>query len=107
MGEKRGERQLVADNTKGTMIQMTEKGIYLKKNKKKNSRSLFPPPSSETDQGGEAADMTSALIPFPTQQVHETRWVKTWGGSDGEKAGKGGDLESPLGGLNGVEGAQN
>lgn len=69
MGEKRGERQLVADNTEGTMIK-----IFFKNERRefiqKQSSSLFPLPSSETDQGGEAVDMTPALNPFPTQQVH-------------------------------------
>lgn len=70
MGEKRGERQLVADNTEGTMMNifffLNERRDFIQK----QSSSLFPLPSSETDQGGEAVDMTPALNPFPTQQVH-------------------------------------
>ena len=91
MGEKRGERQLVADNTEGTMIK-----IFFKNERRefiqKQSSSLFPLPSSETDQGGEAVDMTPALNPFPTQQVHwGTLGKKNVGGSDGEKRRQRGD----------------
>lgn len=95
-GEEGERRQLVDDNTKGTMIQMTGKGIF----KFKKGRFLFPLPSSEIDQGGEAADVTPALIPFPTQQVHGDTPGKMWEEAMGGENGKQGDLESPLGGLN-------
>lgn len=108
MGEKRGERQLVADNTEGTMMNifffLNERRYFIQK----QSSSLFPLPSSETDQGGEAVDMTPALNPFPTQQVHwGTLGKKTWEEVMEKKGGKGVIRKSPLGGLNWVEGAQN
>lgn len=59
--KKKGERRLVADNTKSSMIPMAEKNPVLQKGegeKKKYSRSLVSTSSNETDLSEEAADIS-------------------------------------------------
>lgn len=68
---KRGERHLVADNTKSTMTQK----VHLTK-----TQLVFIPSTvrQERARGLKAADTTSNLIPFTAQQVHRENQRNTW-----------------------------
>lgn len=62
-GGKKGERRLVADNTKSSMIPMAEKNPILQKEEEKNTHAhkktkkvLEPTSASETDLSEEAVD---------------------------------------------------